>query len=352
MTISGNRFAPWSAVVLALALAACSDASGPTDGSGSAKLSGVLTGDGLAARVALAGGDDVPLDGISIRLVTGSGEVLVDSSTDTSGEFQFEAPAGSYRLEISLADGSTFTLGLELEAGRTLFVEGNVDTSGETPVIDAELFFDDDGDGVSDGGFSIEIRGRQADDPDSGEVVENEDPDETGDDEDAGEDEDADQATLADFEEGQKVFVKGGSIAGGFEAHEVHGSSGNAGRSCSLSGNVTDVETDADGNPTAVELFFTIVDVSAAHITGVRDRGFGLVPGVRVDIQADYDAATGELTARSMHVRDSSRGRDDERIMGFLTDEPDADAGELEVCGVRVEVADDAKITNGDGEED
>src|SRR3546814_8433673 len=58
------------------------------------------------------------------------------------------------------------------------------------------------------------------------------------------------------------------------------------------------------------------------------------------------------LFRASMHVHDSSRGRNDESIMGFLTAEPDADAGELEVCGVRVEVADDAKITNGDRSEE
>ncbi len=347
---SRTHFASWGAVLIALAVSACSDGSGPTSGGETARLSGVLSGDGLAARAALAGATgELPLGGVSIRLVTGSGDVLLDSTTDAEGEFQIEAPAGSYRLEISLGDGSTFTLGLELEAGRTLFVQGSVDTSGETPVIDAQLFFDDDDDGVSDTGFTIEIRGREAGDPDSGEVVENGDPDGVPDEE-GDEAEDDEPATLADLEEGQKVFVKGGSIAGGFEAHEVHGSSGSAGESCSLSGNVTDVEIDAEGNPESVEIFFTTVDVSEAHITGVRDPGFGLVVGVRVDIQASFADASGELTARSMHVRDSSRGRDDESIMGFLTAEPGE--AELEVCGVLVQVADDAKITNGDGSED
>jgi hypothetical protein len=51
-----------------------------------------------------------------------------------------------------------------------------------------------------------------------------------------------------------------------------------------------------------------------------------------------------------MHVRESSNGRDDERIMGFLTAEPGE--VELEVCGVDVQVADGAKITNGDEGDD
>ncbi len=344
---SRSCMASWSVILLAFVVGACSDGSGPTSGGETARLTGLVTGDALAARVGLAGeADDAPLAGVSIRLLTGSGELLLDSTTDAQGEFEIEAPAGAYRLEISLGDGSKFTLGLELEAGRTLFVQGNIDTSGDTPVINAELFIDDDGDGVSDTGFSIEIRGREAGDPDSGEVVEGEDPDSDLDDEEE-EVEDDEPATLADFELGQKVFVKGGSIAGGFEADEVHGSSGNTGNSCRLSGDITGVTTDADGNPESVDIFLVTVDVSGAHITGVRDDGFGLLAGVRVDIRATYDGTTGELTATRMHVRESSNGRDDERIMGFLTAEPGE--AELEVCGVHVQVTDGAKITNGDG---
>jgi hypothetical protein len=351
MTIASRTcIAPWSGILLAFIVCACSDGSGPTSGGETARLAGLVTGDALAARVALAGdGGSAPLAGVSIRLVSGSGEVLLDSATDAEGEFEIEAPAGSYLLEISLADGSKFTLGLELEAGRTLFVQGNIDTSGDTPVINAELFIDDDGDGVSDTGFTIEIRGREAGDPDSGEVVEGEDPDSDLDDEEEEVEDDA-PATLADFEVGQKVFVKGGTTDGGFEADEVHGSSGNAGRSCLLSGEIGGVTTDADGNPESVDIFSVTVDVTGAHITGVRDGGFGLVDGVRADIQAAYDGETGELTATRMHVRESSRGRNDERIMGFLTAEPGE--SELEVCGVHVQVAEGAKITNGDGGDD
>lgn len=340
-----------SAMLLSLALSACSDGSGPTSGGETARISGVVTGDALAARVGLAGGSSgsAPLAGVSIRLVTDSGEVLLDRTTDAEGEFEIEAPAGSYRLEISLADGSKFTLGLELEAGRTLFVQGSIDTTGDTPVINAELFIDDDGDGVSDTGFTIEIRGREAGDPDSGEVVEGEDPDSDLDDEE--EDvEDDEPAKLGDLELGQKVFVKGRSIAGGFEADEVHGSSGNTGKSCRLAGDLAGVTIDAEGNLESVQVFLVTVDVKDAHVTGVRDGGSGLLAGVRVDIQATYDSLTGELTATRMHVRESSNGRDDERIMGFLTAEPGE--AELEVCGVDVQVADGAKITNGDGRDD
>jgi hypothetical protein len=349
-----DQLATSAAVLLLVStLAACSGDSGPTGGQETARLSGYVTGDGLAAGTALAGdgSTDAPIPGLSVRLVSGSGEVLFESGTDVSGKFEFEAPAGTYRLEISMGDGTTFTLQVELEAGHTLFVQGSVDTTGPTPVIDAELFIDDDGDGVSDTGFTVQIVGREAGDPDSGEVTEEGDPDEDLEDEEEESDDDA-PAELSEFENGQKVFVKGEGTSQGFEADEVHGSSGNPGRSCRLSGHITGLEIDAEDDLTTVVLFFETIDVSSARITGVRGGGAGLAPGTRVEIHASYDAGSGELTATRLHARGSSRGRDPERIHGFLTAEPDVEGRLLEVCGVQVEVADDAKITNGDGDDE
>lgn len=345
---SRHRLPALAAALLTIGFAACSGDSGPAENGGAGRLAGLLSVTGSSAAAALAGTPgDQPLAGVTVRLVSASGAVLFETGTDPSGEFELEAPAGSYRLEV-LAGGASFILQLELQPGRTLFVQGVVDATGPAPVIDAELFLDDDGDGVSDTGFTIRIVGREAGDPGSGETLEEGDPDADLEEEDETV-QDRGPADLAELEDGQKVYVKGAAADGGFLASEVHGSSGNAGPSCRLSGAITGAQLDGAGELETIELFGVSIEASGARVTGVRGGGAALEPGTRVEIHASFDAGSGELVASRIHARGSSRGGDPERILGFLTAEPDAGNGVLELCGIAVQVAEGAKVTNGDG---
>ena len=338
---------------LLLLLAACSDGSGPTGGGGDGRISGLLTSDGLAGQASLAGAEDeepftggAPLRGVTVRLVDGAGNVLFDSQTDAQGGFEIEAPEGTYRLEVTLPDGNTFTIEIEVEAGERLFLQARVRGAGPRPVINVEIFTDDDGDGVSDSGFTIQILGREAGRPDSGERREGRDPDEDLEDE---EDdlEDNDRASLEDLQEGQRVHAKGHGTEEDFEANEVHGNQGSTDRFCRLSGFVTGVDKGSDGDLLGLEIFGVFVDTEGARINGLRGGGSALEAGTRVEIHATL-AASGELDATQLHARDS-HGRDPERVVGPVTDLSQVADRRIEVCGVSVEVLRGAKITNGFG---
>jgi hypothetical protein len=196
---------PASAIslLLLLLLWGCSDESGSTGpGTGTARISGVLTGAGSGSSAALAGGETegrfsggIPLRGASVRLVTGEGRILFDSTTDTGGEFETVVPAGVYRLEFTLAGEEAFAFEITVDPDEHLFIRAQLRQAGPRFVLDAELFIDNDGDRASDSGFSIQIIGREAGRPESGEVRggrDDEDEDDDANDEDGDDDDEND----------------------------------------------------------------------------------------------------------------------------------------------------------------
>ncbi|MFN2431374.1 MAG: DUF5666 domain-containing protein [Gemmatimonadota bacterium] len=352
-----HRLALGGALVLASLLTSCSESGGLVAGGGDASVAGILTSERGAAThggMSLAGGpgddaaSDVALAGVSVRLVDPSGGLVFDSRTDARGEFEITAPEGIYRLEVTLPGGDRFTFEVSLESGERLFVQARVQ-NGARALIDAEIFTDDDRDGISDSGFRVRIRGREAGRPGSGEVGEDR-PDDDLEEEDADAADDA-PAALGDLREGQRVFVKGAGSADGFEADEVHGNAGRADRFCRLSGFLTGVQEGPDGI-TAVEMFGVRIGLGSVDVAGVRGgRGprSSLAEGVRVEVHARLDQSSGELHALRLHAR-GGRGDDPERILGRLTAEPDVAASLLEVCGIEVSVAAAARVTNGGGD--
>ncbi len=221
-----------AAVVAGLA-AACTGANGPTGLTEQAHVSGVLTLAAPAGAAALADGEDdpfagsMPLGGARLRLVSASGEVLFEARSDSDGRFEVGAPAGEYRLEIVLDDGSSFTLGVSVREGERLFVRAKVEMEGGHPVINAEVFTDNDGDGASDTGVTVQIVGREAGRPESGEQREGpsdgaDDP--SGEDRDGGEDGDEGGPDDRDDEDGGGADDEiGGDEDGGGGDDEIGG---------------------------------------------------------------------------------------------------------------------------------
>lgn len=213
-------------------LPACSGGGGPTAITEHARISGVLTGAPMDGTLALADGEDggpfsggTPLSGVSVRLVDGSGNILFDGETDATGGFDMSAPAGTYLLEVVLADGSTFTLEVTAEEGQHVVVEAEVEREESGDVINAQIFTDEDGDGASDTGFRVQIVGREAGQPDSGEETEVAEERDEEDEAVRGEGErDGDEPAGADEEEGCPGRGEGGDR--GADCDNGHGNGG------------------------------------------------------------------------------------------------------------------------------
>jgi hypothetical protein len=213
----------WSLWVLVALLWNCSNESGTGPGSGEGQISGVLTAETEGGSADLAGGDGDPFRGgaplrdASVRLLDGEGNVLFDSETDARGTFELEVPAGTFRLEVAVPGAAAFVLQVTVDAGEHLFIRAKVREAGSRFVIDAELFTDNDDDGASDSGLTIQIIGREAGRPDSGEVRGGRGDDDEDDDD---EDEDDKDVSFARFL--ARVLALGGSALN----HDLRGSFG------------------------------------------------------------------------------------------------------------------------------
>ncbi|HUP00627.1 MAG TPA: carboxypeptidase-like regulatory domain-containing protein [Gemmatimonadota bacterium] len=169
------------AFLLALALTACSESnapSGPDDGSPSAtRITGqLIAGGDLAAAVGISSrglglSANDALAGVKITVVDENGNEILSTTTDLEGEFDAAVPAGTYTIFLEVDPETQFTFTIDVPEGTTFFVRGEVDVnpSGKF-TLDAEIFVDNDGDGEPDSSFVIQITGRVAGQPQSGDV--------------------------------------------------------------------------------------------------------------------------------------------------------------------------------------
>jgi hypothetical protein len=136
-------------------------------------LSGALT---LASHTNLSDWNDddedfvgmVPFSGATVRLRNAKGSVIQSGSTNSAGEFHLEASKIPARLEFALGGGVTYTIALgSIDAGTTI-VRSKLTHDGTGPVMNAELFPDDDLNAVPDDGIGTQVMGLIAGNPMSG----------------------------------------------------------------------------------------------------------------------------------------------------------------------------------------
>lgn len=141
-------------------------------------LSGTLT---KGSHTNLADEDDdlfsgpSPLRDVSVRLKDAFGATLRETVSDAEGDFTVQAPAATTALHIVLVDGSTFKMSVSPRPGGHLHVRGLVTGLGSVRLLNAETFVDDDYDGESDSGLTIQTIGVVAEDPDDEDSDDDED---------------------------------------------------------------------------------------------------------------------------------------------------------------------------------
>jgi len=172
---------------LAAALACSDSTTGPSETPVPARMvvSGRLTtndaaavlGSGPALRPAddLLSGDPFvgaqAAVGVSVA-VSIEGQPDVTVTTDVDGEFSIEVPSSQATVQVHVGAGAPVSLDLAGDDDEGAFVQALVFLNeAGTVAVNAEIFRDENGDGVADDDFLIQILGRVAGEPTSGQVT-------------------------------------------------------------------------------------------------------------------------------------------------------------------------------------
>lgn len=126
-------------------------------------------GDGLLSGDPFVGAQAVVGNQVTISI---DGQTEVETTTDADGEFSVEVPSGQATVHVGVSTTTSVSMEVPGADDEDAFVQALVFLNTEgTVAVNAEIFRDENGDGVADDDFLIQILGRLAGDPTSGQVI-------------------------------------------------------------------------------------------------------------------------------------------------------------------------------------
>jgi hypothetical protein len=138
-----------SLFLAAFLIACASDGPGGLDLDSQARLAGqVSPGPSMASG----------LGGTTIKLFDSSGRSVFATATGAGGSFSGSVPAGTHTVVLDLPGSTNFAFNLAIPPGEALFVNAVVDGGGAGgSVLSAQIFRDQNADGLADDGFLITL---------------------------------------------------------------------------------------------------------------------------------------------------------------------------------------------------
>lgn len=184
---SAARIMHWNIALLAVLLVGCSvttepvaDASRPGATLAATSYTSGTLSTGSHTNLLSEGTEDefsgpVAVAGVTVRLKDDYG-TLANGVTGEWGQFSLSTSTDAKKIQFVLPDGAVYTVKMWTFSGSPTAIRAKLDTKNSKLILNAEMFPDADGDGVSDTGKVKRVRDRVASYPESGtETIEAED---------------------------------------------------------------------------------------------------------------------------------------------------------------------------------